>query len=85
MTRLISIENGKKTEIVYPKLTDEEIDQRIRHYETKYGQSFDDFYSDFDSDKADIYEIGEFLDWECLVEEKKARVKKAAYEGHDHR
>jgi hypothetical protein len=78
--KLISIENGKRTEIVYSKLTDAEIASRIRQYEGKYGQSFDDFYAEFDSDKANIYEIGDFLDWESLVEERKARTEKTAYE-----
>ncbi len=80
MTKLIKIRNGKTTERVYSELTDEEIDQGIRKYESKYKQTFDDFYGDFDSDKSDIYEIGDFLDWEGLVEEKKARVEKAVYE-----
>ena len=80
MTKLIKIRNGKKTEIVYSELTYEEIDQGIHKYEVKYGQTFDEFYSEFDSDKSDIYEIGDFLDWEGLVEEKKARVGKAVYE-----
>jgi hypothetical protein len=80
MTKLIKIRNGKRTEIVYSELTDSEIENRIRCYESKYGQAFDDFYGDFDSDKSDIYEIGDFLDWESLVEERKARMEKAAYE-----
>lgn len=78
--KLISIENGKTTEIVYSELSDSEIESRIRRYESKYGQQFDDFYAEFDSDKSDIHEIGDFLDWEGLVEERKARIEKAAYE-----
>ena len=80
MTKLIKIRNGKRTEIVYSELTDSDIENRIRRYEGKYGQQFDDFYGDFDSDKSDIHEIGDFLDWESLVEERKARMEKAAYE-----
>ena len=49
--KLISIENGKRTEIAYSRLTDVEIASRLRHYEGKYGQPFH-------SDKAGIYEIG---------------------------
>lgn len=78
--KLISIQNGEKTEIVYSELTDEEIEQGIHKYESKYKQTFDDFYGDFDSDKSDIYEIGDFLDWEGLVEEKKIRAEKAVYQ-----
>lgn len=83
MTKLIKIRNGKRTEIVYSELTDEEIGNRIRRYQGKYGQSFDDFYAGFDSDKADIREIGDFLDWEGLVEERKARMEKLHTNGHE--
>jgi hypothetical protein len=78
--KLISIENGKRTETIYSDLSDEEINHRIRIYEQRYGRQFHDFYSDFDSDKSDIGEIGDFLDWKSLVEEGEARAKKVAYE-----
>lgn len=80
MKKLISVRNGKTTETVYSDLTDNEINSRIRGYEAKYGKAFDDFCGGFDSDKVDIYEIGDFLDWESLDEERKARMQKVAYE-----
>ena len=80
MKVLVIEDDGVKREIRYSELSDEELNRRISAYEQKHEQTFQEFYSDFDSDESDMDELTDFLDWECLVEEKKARIEKVAYE-----
>lgn len=79
MKTLIIQDGETKKEIDYSGLNDEYIDNRIRRYEQKYGRLFQDFYNGFDSDEAGMDELTDLLDWENLVEEKKARAEKTAY------
>ena len=77
MRRLI-IQDGKtKQEIEYTTLSDSDIDKRIRQYEKKYGRTYQEFYGEFECDRASMDELGDLLDWESLVEEGKTRLEKA--------
>ena len=80
MKTLIVQDGEKSQEIRYSDLDDDYIDQRIREYENKYGKTYQEFYSSFDCGEAGMDELTHLLDWENLVEEKKARIKKAVYE-----
>ena len=80
MTTLI-IQDGEATkEIRYSELSDNYIDGRIEEYEKKYGKTYQEFYNGFDCGEAGMDELTDLLDWESLVEEKKARMEKVVYE-----
>lgn len=80
MTTLIIQDGNKRREINYSDLADDYIEDRIEEYEAKYGKSFQGFYNSFDCGEASMDELTDLLDWESLVEEKKARKEKAVYE-----
>ena len=80
MTTLIIQDGDKRREINYSELSDDYIEKRIGEYETKYGKNFQGFYNSFDCSEASMDELTDLLDWESLVEEKKARIEKAVYE-----
>lgn len=44
----------------------------------KHGMTYQEFYNGFDCDEASMDELTDLLDWESLVEEKKARLEKVA-------
>lgn len=79
--RTLVIQEGEETRTVnYSVLTDNDISQRIQEYEHKYEKTYHDFYNSFDCSEAGMDELTDLLDWENLVEEKKVRMEKAAYE-----
>lgn len=80
MTTLIIQDGDKKREINYSELSDDYIEKRIEEYETKHGKTFQKFYNGFDCGEASMDELTDLLDWESLVEERKARMEKAVYE-----
>lgn len=80
MTTLIIQDGDKKREINYSELSDDFIEKRIEEYETKHGKIFQEFYNGFDCGEASMDELTDLLDWESLVEERKARMEKAVYE-----
>jgi len=67
-----SSEHGR-CEIVYNRLSVEELDRRISQYERTYGAAFDVYRSGFSCDTARAHEVADVMDWENLVEEMKTR------------
>ena len=62
-----------RTEIHYYSLSLQEINSRIRAYEKKYGMRFSRFISTFSCDAASPDEMGDYMDWEILTEERADR------------
>lgn len=72
---IFRIQDGEEREnINYSVLPEGDIEKRIKGYEKKYGKNYDDFYNRFDCGEASLDELTDLLDWENLVEEKKARL-----------
>lgn len=78
MTTLIIQDGDKRREINYSELSDDYIEECIRGYEARYGKNFQVFYNGFDCGEASMNELTDLLDWESLVEERKARMEKVA-------
>jgi len=69
-----SSEEGQK-EICYEGLSMPEIDSRIGAYEKKYGMPFSRFLESFSCDSATPDEMTDYMDWECLVDERADRLR----------
>ena len=67
-----SSEHGR-SEIVYFRLSVEELERRISRYERKCGARFDTYRFGFSCDSARAFEVAGVMDWENLVEELKTR------------
>ena len=65
--------------IDYASLSEKEIARRIRSYEEKYGMPYARDNRQFDCDSVLPWEAGDLIDWENLVQEKKARRKRLSY------
>lgn len=72
--RLISTTDEGRIEIIYSKLSNSEIEKRIKDYERRYKMSYDTFFKNLDCDDATIEEIGDYMDWRNLEEELMDRV-----------
>ena len=61
-------------EICYDDLSSDEIESRIQAYEKKYGKSFSEFVAQFCGCCAERMERRDEMDWQCLVDERAARL-----------
>jgi len=61
------------SDVVYSTLTLRQLDQKIKHYEHKYGMSFSRFKRQFSCDDALPWQISDYMDWENLLHERTAR------------
>ncbi len=79
MSRKLLIETSEKgpSVIDYASLGLREIDRRIRAYEKKYGMQFSSYNRQFDCDSALPWESGDLMDWESLMQERKARAPRS--------
>jgi len=79
MSRKLLVETSDKGRSVidYASLTMREIERRISSYEKKYGMPFSSYRRQFDCDSALPWESGDLIDWESLVQERKARHPRA--------
>lgn len=82
MSKKLIIESSEtgREEIVYESLSAEEIDKRIAGYEKKYGMTYARYNRRFSCDDALPWEMGDLMDWENLMQERKARKKKPSYD-----
>ena len=76
MRTLIIQDDAETRTINYSSMTDGDIDQCIHEYERKYGNTYQEFCRSFDCGEANMDELTDLLDWEQLIEEKKARMEK---------
>ncbi len=71
--KLIIKDSGEKESIIdYSMLTLRELDQRLSHYERKYG-TFEIFAKQYDCDEGNTNLYTQLLDWENLIREKQKR------------
>ena len=81
MSRKLVVETSAegRSVIDYASLSEKEIGRRIKSYEEKYGMPYARYNRRFDCDSALPWEAGDLIDWESLVQEKKARRKRLSY------
>lgn len=79
MNRRLVIESSDegRREIDYSALSAKEIREQLGRYEKKYGMAFAQYDKQFSCDSATPQEMTDFMDWENLMAERKARRKKA--------
>lgn len=82
MSKKLIIESSEtgRQEIVYESLSIEEIEKRIAAYEKKYGMTYARYNKQFSCDDALPWEMGDLMDWENLVQERRSRRKKPSYD-----
>jgi hypothetical protein len=79
MSRISVFESSEtgRTEVLYSSLSLRQIESRIKSYEKKYGMPFARYNSRFSCDEALPWEVADAMDWESLVQERKARQPRA--------
>lgn len=77
MKRKLTIDSSDegRIEICYDALSMPEIDSRIGAYEKKYGMQFSRFLHNFSCDSATPDEMTDYMDWECLIQERADRLR----------
>lgn len=76
-----SSETGR-TEVQYSSLPLRQIERRIKSYEKKYGMPFARYNSRFSCDEALPWQVADVMDWESLIQERRARQPKANEKKH---
>jgi hypothetical protein len=73
MSRVLLVKSSEGDwEVDYSKLSLEEIDQRIKAYQEKYGK-FRTYSAKYDCDASSPQDYLAFVDWESLLLERKKR------------
>ena len=64
---------GGRSDVTYSTLTLRQLDQRIKHYEQKYGMPFSRYKRQFSCDDALPWEVSDYMDWENLLHSRTER------------
>ena len=62
-----------RSDITYSTLPLRQLEQRIKHYEQKYGMTFSRYKRQFSCDDALPCEVSDYMDWENLLQERTER------------